>query len=129
MMLEEKKLKSTDQQLVAGELGRTAFHAGKPCSPVGDENFMAFFQSCGRRSVGMVPAGEAPTLTLLVAWIARWREEADRSASQTLTDSGRVGNGHDQAPPPSAEWPMQRPVHHVASQENQDVADRELVSS
>lgn len=122
-------MKSTDQLLLAGELGRTAFHAGKPCSPVGDENLMAFFRSCSRRSVGMVPAGEAPTLTLLVAWIAKWREEAHRSASQTLTDSGRVGGVHDQTPPPSTESPMQRPVHHVASQENQDFADRELVSS
>ncbi len=115
-MLEEKKLKSTDQLLLARELGRTAFHAGKPCSPARDENFMAFLWSCGRRSVGMVPAGEAPTLTLLIAWIAQWREEAHSAASPTFADLGQVGGVYYQTSPPLAESLMQRPVLHVASQ-------------
>jgi len=77
---------------------------------------MAFFRSCGGRSVGMVPAGEAPTLTILVAWIAQWREEAHRPASPTFADSEQVGGVHDQTPPPSADLLMQRPVLQVASQ-------------
>ncbi|MFT7402242.1 MAG: hypothetical protein ACI83N_001843 [Hydrogenophaga sp.] len=114
--MRRKKLKSTDQLLLARELGRTAFHAGKPCSPVGDENFMAFLWSCGRRSVGVVPAGEAPTLTLLVAWIAQWRVEAHHPASPIFADSGQVGGIHDQTHSPSAESLMRHPVLHVASQ-------------
>ena len=115
-MLEEKKLKSTDQLQLARELGRTAFHAGKPCSPARDKNFMAFLWSCGRRSVGIVPAGEVPTLTLLIAWIAQWREEAHSVASPTFADLRQVGGVYYQTSPPLAESLMQRPVLHVASQ-------------
>lgn len=65
-----------DQLLLAKELGRSALRAGKPCSPAKDKEFKAFLLACGDRRVGAVPAGEAPTLTLLDAWMTGWREEA-----------------------------------------------------
>jgi len=68
-------MKSKNQLLLASELGRSAFKAGKPCSLVKDKDFKAFLLSCGDRRVGAAPAGEAPTLTLMGAWITSWRKE------------------------------------------------------
>lgn len=75
-----------DQLLLASELGRCAFRAGKCCSPVKDKDFKAFLLACGDRRVGDAPAGEAPTLTLLDAWISGWREEANTAASREHAD-------------------------------------------
>lgn len=62
-----------DQMLLAGALGHAAFLRGKPCSPASDEEFLRFLKACGNRAVGQTPAGEAPTLALLRAWIAQWQ--------------------------------------------------------
>ena len=82
----EKNMHFKDQLLLASELGRTAFRAGKPSSPVKDKDFKAFLLACGDRRVGVVPHGEAPTLTLLDAWITGWREEAHVVASREYAD-------------------------------------------
>ena len=88
MAFVEKNLNSKDQLLLAGELGRAAFHAGKPCSPAKDKDFKAFLLSCGDRRVGGAPVGEAPMLTLLDAWMTRWREEANQAAACVSAEGG-----------------------------------------
>ncbi len=75
-------MKSKDQLLLASELGRAAFHAGKPCSPAKDKDFKRFLLSCGDRRVGASPTGEAPTLALIDAWITQWRQEAQNTAAR-----------------------------------------------
>ena len=78
---ENKKPKSEgnvnvkDQLLLAGELGRAAFQAGKACSPAKDKEFMQFLRACDNRRVGMAAAGEAPSLALLMAWMRCWQTE------------------------------------------------------
>ena len=64
-----------DQLLLAGELGRAAFHVGKACSPAKDEEFMQFLRACDNRRVGTAAAGEAPSLALLMAWMRCWQTE------------------------------------------------------
>ena len=74
-------MKSRDQLLMAGELGRAAFHAGNPCSPAKDKDFKRFLMSCGDRRVGASPPGEATTLALLDAWITQWRQQEKTQAA------------------------------------------------
>lgn len=81
-----------DQLLLAGELGKAAFHAGKACSPAKDKEFMQFLRACDNRRVGMAPAGEAPSLALLMAWMRCWQTEQQVAAL--------VPAGHSTAPSP-----------------------------
>jgi hypothetical protein len=69
-------MKRQDQIMLAGEMGRNAFVAGKSCAPASDKNFMKFLQANGGREVGKTPTGEAPTLALLGAWIDQWQRAA-----------------------------------------------------
>jgi len=69
-----------DQLLLAGELGKAAFHACKACSPAKDKEFMQFLRACDNRRVGMAAAGEAPSLALLMAWMRCWRAEQQMAA-------------------------------------------------
>ena len=80
-----------DQLLLAGELGKAAFHAGKICSPAKDKEFMQFLRACDNRRVGMVAAGEAPSLALLMAWMRCWQTEQQMA--------GALPAGHIAAPP------------------------------
>ncbi len=69
-----------DQLLLAGELGKAAFHAGKICSPAKDKEFMQFLRACDNRRVGTAAAGEAPSLALLMAWMRCWQTEQQMAA-------------------------------------------------
>jgi hypothetical protein len=69
-----------DQLLLAGELGKAAFHAGKACSPTKDKDFMQFLRACDNRRVGMAATGEAPSLALLMAWMKCWKTEQQVAA-------------------------------------------------
>jgi hypothetical protein len=73
-------MKAREQLFQAGLLGAAAFHAGKPQSPAGDGDFLEFLLSCGDRQVGCTPAGEAPTLALLDAWIRHWHQASESRA-------------------------------------------------
>ena len=70
-----------DQLLLAGELGRAAFYAGKICLPAKDKDFMRFLRACDNRRVGTAAAGEAPSLALLMAWMRCWQTEQQRAAA------------------------------------------------
>ena len=122
-------MNSKDQLMQARELGGAAFHAGKPYSPVKDQDFMAFLQSCGRRSVGAAPAGEAPMLTLLLAWMARWAEEARLLAARTPAESVSLGGVQDQGTFPSATSMLLPSVFHVAVSENSNGGGRQRMPS
>lgn len=82
-----------DQLLLAGELGKAAFHVGKTCSPAKDKEFMQFLRACDNRRVGTAAAGEAPSLALLMAWMRCWRAEQQMAAL--------LPAGHINAPSPS----------------------------
>ena len=132
---QKKNMNSKDQLMQARELGSAAFHAGKPYSPVKDKDFMAFLQSCGRRSVGAAPAGEAPMLTLLLAWMSRWAEEARLLAAPPIlaalppAASGALGAEQDQVTFPPASSMRLPSVFKVAVPENTDGASRQSVST
>lgn len=79
-----------DELLLAGELGKAAFHAGKICSPAKDKEFMQFLRACDNRRVGMAATGEAPSLALLMAWMRCWQTEQQMAAP--------VSAGHIAAP-------------------------------
>lgn len=70
-----------EQLLLAGELGKAAFHVGKICSPAKDKEFMQFLRACDNRRVGMAAAGEAPSLALLMAWMRCWQTEQQMAAA------------------------------------------------
>lgn len=74
-------MKSKEQLLLASDLGRAAFHAGRPCSLAKDKDFQRFLLLCGDWRVDASPTGEAPTLTLLDAWITQWRQEEQNMAA------------------------------------------------
>jgi hypothetical protein len=77
----EGNLNVKDQLLLAGELGKAAFHAGKTCSPAKDKEFMQFLRACDNRRVGMAAPGEAPSLALLMAWMRCWQTEQQTAAA------------------------------------------------
>ena len=90
----ERNVNVKDQLLLAGELGRAAFQAGKACSPAKDKEFMQFLHACDSRRVGMAAAGEAPSLALLMAWMRCWQTEEQMAellhAGQTAAPSSSL---------------------------------------